>query len=81
METIETTIATRQEVAIHTNGVDLLAMLETVLPAVPKRSTIPILESVMIYTDEEGRIGMTGTDLELAIQTGRIPGAFPWGEV
>ncbi len=47
---------------------NLLKGLQTVYPAVPSRSTLPILSHLLIEAKKEG-VQVTGTDLELGIST------------
>ncbi len=70
----ETAIKTLPSVALHTDAATLLARVETAIAAVAKRSTIPILEYLLIEQDEDGEYRVTGTDLDIAIQAGRISG-------
>ncbi len=47
---------------------DLLRGIQTTLPAVPSRSTLPILSHLLLETCKEG-IRLSGTDLEVGIST------------
>ena len=71
VQTDAVTAATLPETAIHMDADKLLAMLETVLPAVEQRSAIPILRYCLIET-AGGLLRLTGTDLEVAIQCGDV---------
>ncbi len=70
----ETAIKTLPSVALHTDAATLLYRVETAIAAVTRRSTIPILQYLLIEQDEDGEYRVTGTDLEFAIQAGRISG-------
>jgi len=49
---------------------ELLGMLQTVIDAVPSKSTLPIL-SMMLMVIEEGTCSLSGTDLEVFLTTTR----------
>lgn len=48
---------------------DLQKALQTVASVVPSKSTLPILETVLINADKDGSLTFTATDLDISVRT------------